>query len=383
MKKISLCLMAFLLCGCQFLQKPIPKELEENAVLHISIENKAYAKALETLWKQQYPTHAAALKFEIEPYHFQQKFSTDIAWVKDSDALLKLPYAAKLEQKQGYKVPKQLEREELHGIYQPIMAKGYLFAYEETALKEAEISVKELESFEKLQEKGKGHYQYSHKQEELLPLWISNLSWKDTMLEHLFQESEFLTAIENFQELYHAMSLNDEIRYSDVLQEGYAFGIVDPLQEQSQEAYQKGSLHFQKLPTWKKQELAPFADTYGFMVKKDCAYPQTAAAFLEMVRSFDGLQAFLDTSEDIPLLVTSDIPAFTIFDARKKEMIEAMNASRLYPVESIVEKPSVRYSDLLSQDLASMMQNGICANKKAELLQKEMQKQKVQWIKRQ
>ena len=61
------------------------------------------------------------------------------------------------------------------------------------------------------------------------------------------------------------------------------------------------------MPSLDEQGYSPYADTYGFMVNKDCPYPNCAKAFMNMVRSKAGIQAYLDHNDGVVLLQKEDI----------------------------------------------------------------------------
>ena len=80
------------------------------------------------------------------------------------------------------------------------------------------------------------------------------------------------------------------------------------------------------------------------------------------------------------MLQKEDISDFHIYDALNKEMIQAMNGSRLWSMGAIKEKPSIHYKDLyLKTNIVSILQNGIVANKSAKTIQKEIHAYSKAW----
>lgn len=381
MKRVCLCLCAVFLSSCSLSGKELPATWQPGEI-SVALPNEGYAKGLSQLWAIRYPQYKDALRFEVTDDSSGEAFTDDIEWIDDASAMKRLKQAFKFTQ-EGYAVPKQLKRKQLAGYFQPIQAKGYLFAYDEYQLEKLGMQTEELHSFEEISKKGKGSYYYVHANELMLPLWIGTLSSKHTQKQP-FETASLQSAIASFQSLYQTMSLNDEILL-DMAQfnQRYAFGLVNPQLFIESKAYQEGKLHFAKMPTYEGESLSPLAQVYGFMADQSCAYPEIIQAFMEMVRSKEGLQVFLDTKENIAVIRTEDLSAFTVFDARRKEMIRAVNDSMLWDLTSIKDRPEIDMKSIYALgEPMSILQNGICAGKSSEQIAEELNTTIAAWLKK-
>lgn len=383
MKRFVFMVLALMLSGCT-ISKEVPYDVIENGSIHIAMPNQAYGNALETLWKKQYPQYANVLSFVSKTEHEADAFRYDIEWVSDIQAV-KLQDKAQKFKRSGYQVPKALRRKELVGTFTPIQATGYLFAYDDVQLRKFGIDPDALSSFEGMAKEGRGAYYYQHTVEEMLPLWSHGIEEEVPTIKMPIDEEKLTEAVSRFQSLYQEMGFVDNPWIStDEIFQTYAFALVAPQQMKQSEGYQKGTLHFAKMPSYQKQSCAPYAQTYGFMASSTNEEKEIIQCFMDMVRSKQGIQAFLDTGEDVAVIDQEDLGDFSIFDARRKEMITAMNDSVLWNVSHIKEKPSIQMKALLQQeDMTSILQNGICAKKSASAIQAEMNKTLINWIKQQ
>ena len=382
MKRIGILLLIVIFTGCTS-EKKLDEVIQKGSV-HISLPNEAYADALETLWNTTYPQYQGILEFDVKPANELVAFQADIEWVSDTQAMNKA-YLAHEFDAGGYQIPEALSREALKDIFTPIQASGYLFAYDEQKLHKFAMDTSSLKTFENIAKKGKGAYFYRHTLEEMLPLWTHGIQDDLHTMDRPMNEKEMIQAISSFQALYQEMGFVDDPWITpDKIFDTYAFALVDPQSMKQSDKYQNGTLHFTSMPTYQKQSCAPYAQTYGFIASSDCPYTDIIQSFMDMVRSQQGLQAFLDTEQDIAVIEKADIADFHIYDARRKEMILAMNDSALWNLTVIKEKPGISIKVLFEQeDMTSILQNGICAKKSAEAIQQEMSNTLINWIKKQ
>lgn len=380
MKKLIWFLMLCLLLSSCSLSKESTIELEKNASLTIEVSNLAYGKALISLWKTKYPQQKDAIKIVEAQDSFHQQFYYDIEWVNDGDALSKRPYALAFDITSEYEVPSSLKRATLKEYFQPIQAEGMLYVYAQPMLETFSLQKEDLSDFAMFHQPHM--YYYHHGAKQLLPLWLSRYEPNQpTSLEDIFLDDEFLTCIQDMKALYEKLQLEDDPYHtSTFFREGYMSGLLPSKEIPKQPYYASQQLHIQSMPSYQDEDNAPFVDTYGFMINKDCPYPNCAKAFMNMVRSKEGLQAYLDYGDGVAILKEEDIQHVHIFDSLKKEMIAAMNHSRLWNMGVIKEKPSIHYKDLyLKTDIVSIMQNGIVAKKSAKTIQKEIHAYSKAW----
>ena len=355
-------------------------ELEKGASLEVEVENQAYGKALVSLWEKLYPNQKDAIHIVSPKKSFHQQFYHDIEWVNDCDALSKKAYALAFDITKDYDIPSHLKRSSLQDYFQPIEGRGMLFVYAKPMLEAYAIEEEDITDFTHYHTPHM--YYYSHYADQILPLWLNDYyPDSNTSIDDLFMEDAFLDSIQQMKNLYHELQLEDDPYHTTTFfTQGYLSGLLPSEDIKKQPYYASQQLHIKKMPSSKEKGYSPFVDTYGFMVHKDCPYPNCAKAFMNMVRSKEGIQAYLDHSDGVLLLNAEDISDFHIYDALNKEMISAMNESSLWDMGTIKEKPSIHYKDLyLNTDMVSILQNGIVADKSAKTIQKEIHAYSKTW----
>lgn len=63
---------------------------------------------------------------------------------------------------------------------------------------------------------------------------------------------------------------------------------------------------FSAMPAWEETPLAPLAKNKGYLISADTRYPSAANEVLRMIRSEAGLQAYLDTTDEILAVTAAD-----------------------------------------------------------------------------
>lgn len=355
-------------------------ELEKQAVLQVEVPNVAYGKALVSLWEKLYPEQKDALHIVQPEKSFHQQFYHDIEWVNDCDALSKRAYALSFDITNAYELPSNLKRTLLQDCFQPIEGEGMLFVYAQNRLDTYDIQEADIIDFKHYHTPHM--YYYNHYAEQILPLLLHQYDPDSGIsIEDIFMDDDFLDCIQQMKDLYHALQLEDDPYHTTTfLTQGYFSGLLPSQEIKKQPDYANQQLHIKPMPTLDEAGYSPFVDTYGFMVNKDCPYPNCAKAFMNMVRSKEGIQAYLDHNDGVLLLDAKDISDFHIYDALNKEMIVAMNDSSLWSMGTIKEKPSIHYKDLyLNTQIVSILQNGIVADKSAKTIQKEIHAYSKTW----
>lgn len=401
MKKLLCFILIVLLSGCT-LSANEPEgihrtkntyEIEEQAQLNITVDNKKYAKALQNLWNKLYPQHQDVLHIQVKKYKFSQHIEGDIDWVKDSDAAYRLQEAypiASVNSYIEYAWKDTLQRDDIKDYFFPMEGRGLLYVYNEYNLNKHHGTQKNLENMETMQALGTYAYYHNRLGDYVYPLLFQDytpLNESRISKDDLFHDDTFLENLEAYRKLNNDLTLEDgifdkEIFYNDDM---YISGLImnDAAYENSSE-YKNGHLHFTKMPSYRGEPLSPVLDTYGFMVHKDVKYPNAAMAFLQMVRSQKGLLAMLDTTKKYPLIKDEDIDDFRIFDVHKKEILSAMNASQLRSTLDIKERPSITFERLYRKsDFLSILQNSTYTKDSSLKVQKELLKDMELWIQKQ
>lgn len=329
MKKVIL-ICAFALCfsGCSLQGEPSSVldsqnhfQIEEDASLHIRMDDNAYASAIRNLWDTTFPKHKGVLSIYCDTF---KDFSTyDIDYLQDTQIAKRKEKLYNIEHVQEHielPVEDYLQKDE--DYFLPVDGRGLVFLYNEEALIARGGSIQNMESFESMKSLGNHVYYHNRNAEYVYPFL------------HTEEDQEEDTWYENL-EAYRNLNkdnefLDDQYEMSSFYKDGYICGLVQNNGTyQLTDLYRKGKLHFRSMPTYHSQSFSPIVDTYGFVVYKTTKYPGAASAFLQLVRSESGMKLLLKHTSKTPLIAKKALEDFFVYDRSRKELMEALNESQL------------------------------------------------------
>ena len=359
MRRLCLFLFCLFISGCVHTQS---QTITPNGVLSIQVPDEKYASYLKYAWSKKYPQWKNQVKFVVKPYTFTQSFDTDIIWTNDIDikylhAMLvtfdDIPYT--------YDVAKTMIQKEDKYEYVPIMAKGLMMFYNSR-------KVDETDDYEKI----KGNYHYSRNMEYVFPFFVDCFRDDDIVsIKEIIYEEKMIQALKDYKKMYQTLAFSDDTLANEVLLNDTDYGLYD---SSLQLGYHQEDIGVQKKPTYKGKAYPSFMQTYGFAVQKECEDIQFANLFLSFARSYEGLQAFIQSQYGVVLLQEKDIKDFKIYDYTYQEMVRIMNTHHLYPNVRIQENPAYSLYKLWTQsDIVGYIQNYICGNKREEDVVKDIQ----------
>lgn len=399
MKKLIGLLCVLLVSGCSLAAKEdtrtekLKTDIEDGAVLTITLPDASYGKALQKLWNTTYPNHAHALHIQVEPYAFSQHIKGDIVWTNDRNVYFQQDEAMDIQEiieDVEMPWPQHLERKENQNLFMPVSGQGLIFTINTYNAEKRGIPLSDFEEMETLEENERQGYYQNRLPDYVYPLLFQDydvLEEGSVSQNDLLESEAFKEQLHQYRTLQDTMFLVDDPVEKDTfyLDDHYLCGLVenDGAYENTEE-YQNGHLRFTTMPEYNGEPLSPLLDTYGFIVNKNTRYPHAVKAFLHMVRSREGILHLLDHTHLYPLVRREDIEDLQIFDANKKQILEAMNDSRLRSNTYIQEKPSIAVDTLLQKsDFYSILQNSLYTKDPDDVVIKRMVKDMNQWIYRQ
>lgn len=349
--------------------------IEEEGHILIEIENESYALKLKELWKKKYPNKKNAIEFHISPYMPHKKITADIIWTNDLEVLDIDSKLQSISIEEEYNVAKHFIRKEIEHVFLPVCAKGKLFLYNEQTLNEKGYTIEDLKSFESIIEKNISYF-HSHDLDYIYPFIGDGFLEQDKeAIENYPDKEVFHVQIDNYKKLYHDAHFMDDIFLNTnfFLDDIYPCGLFDSeVSIENTNLYKQQKLHYTAMPTWSDQQLHPACITYGFAMNKQSKYPGLIQAFLELVKSKEGMQALVESTISVPLIKEEDIDDFYIYDHTKKEKIFAMNSSALYPFISLNDTNQNLYSILDNTNITGILQNYICSNQSSNSVYEEV-----------
>lgn len=139
-----------------------------------------------------------------------------------------------------------------------------------------------------------------------------------------------------------------------------------------QEDIEQQDFYFSPMPTWKEQSLSSLAKTKGYLLSEETKYPSAANEVLRLIRSEAGIQAYMDTVDEIPAVTVVDrpenrpapeneeaegkgesdkiVPYYLSFrNENQRQISHAFSLSQEESMVAFEKDPSVRGWDMLSE----------------------------------
>ncbi|MDE6195395.1 MAG: extracellular solute-binding protein [Erysipelotrichaceae bacterium] len=363
MKKIIVSILCIFLFGCQSTKQEdqlSSKEvgqmytIEDGSKLHIAVEDERYGEAIIALWNKVYPQHTNAVSYSVitAPQIYQKFIDTrmfpyDLVWAKDTYLFSFASHGYEMEesffQDLAIGVPSHYYKQSPI-LYVPMRAEGMLFAYKKDQLQALGLEESVMESFENMfaskQEKMYFHTNYAYHVDTLL---TSSFSLFEDGKIAGFDTKEFKKSLELYKELYQEGNLRDDnIGMNDYFMNGeYISGLVGTWM-----SFEGQNLRFQKMPTYQGKQFTPIAHSYGYFINKDTLYPQAAKALLQLLRSQEGMQAYLETSNSFAVLEEKGIEQLTFQNDNQKEISYALQYSRPQQIWGQYHNPTTNFYDI-------------------------------------
>ena len=124
----------------------------------------------------------------------------------------------------------------------------------------------------------------------------------------------------------------------------------------------------------------PVLDVYGFLANQSTRYPNAVFAFLQLVRSQDGMDVLLENNLR-PLVQREDVEKLGIYDTYVKQILCAMSESQLRNTSYIKEKSSISLLELYEKsNLLSLLQNSLYTKENDSHVQKVIHQDITHWI---
>lgn len=392
MRKLLLCIVALLMQGCSgavsqpadIHMKEDRYEIEQGAQLDIYLPDKGMSSALETLWNRTYPDKRNALHFT----HADDSLKAhDLVWKKDMDALNETAAAYPLTgiaQHLEYPWPSEFERTALKDSFFPVSGKGLVFVYNTYTAKQRGLTERDFDDFKHLAGKDTVYYQ-NRGLAYTIPFFFDSEDEEDAVvsMKTVVQDEAFRERLHRYRSFHETLNLQDDTLYDEAFYEDgrYVSGLVmNNAAFDGSDAYRDMHLQFAPMPSFDDEPLRPVLDIYGFMANQNTRYPNAVFAFLQLIRSQDGMNILLENNQR-PLVQREDVEKLGIYDTYVKQILCAMNDSQLRSSSYIKEKSSITLMDLYGKsNLLSLLQNSLYTKENDSHVQKAIHKDITHWI---
>jgi len=361
-KKVALSIiLIFLILIGNFLPSIIKQyfsnDIEEKAVIVISVESILFGDAIVKLWNETYPQHKGVVEYRVVGDYFD--ISTDIIYGR-MDEIFAMQNQC-LSFSNSYFIYDSMRAYYLFSdgevIFHPMYFEGLVFAYNETMLRELGISTLDgngdglpeaVDSFEKLfllAEQWKEEPPiYKEKELEFIFPFVFNdrgtvypfLTAGGWNLENP-KDFEFLAALEFIYELgNYKWSFKGEIdswQYEQVMKkESAPFSLVgDWMYYERYQIENQAKIRYAKFPTYQGRQLKSLVNIYGYSINGDTKYPRAAMKLMNLLQSNQGYQIVIDYGEHIAVIPEEVFSNVNIDDQRMIEWMKAYEYSQLAP----------------------------------------------------
>lgn len=355
MRKLSLCMTSLcLLTSCHSISVVSDSNFEKNAVLDVYLKNAHYAEELQLVWRSLYPQQENGLNF------VNDEEVADVVFGSDMDAMKHSTEALQVSVHEEYVVKESLVYDALADVFVPVAGNGWVFLWNTAIAKERGIPDNINKTFEQLSEYPLEYY-HNRTIPYIYPFLFSS-NTKDSEVTGLdIMNKDMNETLVMYKELTKEINMNDNMYSQDNFYVQMLCGLISTQSDVRESTlYQEGKLHFTSMPTYKGEMFHPLVRTYGFWIKENTDVPNMATAFLQLVRSQQGIQAMIDADVTVPLIQKEDVDNFYIYDHGLKEMIIAMNDNQLYDLRTIRESPDENVMDRYENgDMTSIIKNYI------------------------
>ena len=361
--------------------------LEENASLLVAVPTSAFGQTLVELWDSNFPSLAGVIQYEVVDQRQAQYYLNnpryDIIYISQYELPLIMDMVQvvdedNVESFSSYMVEGFAELINSNGfIFTPIAYEGFLFAYDETLLNEAKISLDDsnsdglpdsIDSWEKIFKR------ITVQKDQLIKLNLQNFF--PLALNEKYSFYPMLTAggWQMFDDLkadkpgFNSLAFKSSLRFiyemgkydwnlkQEKTSKDYVFSYEEVLEDQSSpltmisswmfyneyEAINKANYRFSHMPSYDGNVLSPLLDIEGYAISAKTPYPNIANQLLKLIRSQQGLQKLIDNT-DLPLMIKIDDKLdIEINDQNKYDMIKAYAYSVEEPLIALSANTSIR-----------------------------------------
>ena len=361
--------------------------LEEKASVLVAVPTSSFGETLIELWDSNFPEYAGRVQYEVvnerTALYYLNNPRYDLIYISQYQLPLimdkvKIVDEYNVESFSSYMVEGFSELINSNGyIFTPIAYEGFLFAYDETLLNKANISLEDnnndglpdsIDSWEKI------FRRITVQKDKLLDLNLQDFF--PLALNEKYSFYPMLTAggWQMFEDLqadqpgFDSLTFKSSLRFiyemgkydwnlkQKQTSEAYLFNYEEVLKKQSSpltmisswmfyneyEAINKVNYRFAHMPSYDGHVLSPLLDIEGFAINESTFYPNIANQLLRLIRTQQGLQALVDNT-DLPLVIKiSDDLDVIINDQNKYDMIKAYAYSVEEPLIALSTNTAIR-----------------------------------------
>ncbi len=343
--------------------------IEENAQITIEVESEDYGNALVELFNEKHPDKKGALSYVVG-----SSTESDIKFVSLTQALFHLNEYYPLEYTENFALLDKVATEINYNqtVFVPMVGDGFAFITNLDRLSELDISLEDLDkdslvdavdTFSKIETVfedkqsdayilhlslnepyafypflSSGNWQIFEENNAYEPgfekeSFLKSLEYIESMSDYKWNGQEALAASEYDWDYITAMEKNDFV-FSMVA----SWMFVDSLEEKIEANWQVSP--FPSMDETSEPLSSFLTNVKGYVVSKDVEYPSLAHEVLNLVRSVDGLERYVQQSNQIVLAPLIRWNLTTLEDSTRLQFAKALSYGQTEPLISFENDPT-------------------------------------------
>ncbi|MGL5541536.1 MAG: hypothetical protein ACRDBX_07910 [Erysipelotrichaceae bacterium] len=351
MKKYLLLLLALSLLGCS---ADVNQSVEEEADITIEVENAIFGDALVALWDVHYPNDAGKLQYAVVPkthaikqYLENGRVEHDVFLVEDRFVPTLFEVSKDLNSSFQEEVEVTIPEgyisvfQKVKNTFVPMAVDGMFFAYNKYY-----YSAQDVRYFEQMMQADYPNAFYLDPNSMTL-LNFTTLHGFDFFPEGQLQWEAFSSPrmtwmLEDFQALSQRLKLMQTKGSFDnwFMDHKYASGILySGMQHVAYEELYGDYLEISKFPTYRFWPIQNYVEVDGYSANEASASPRLTLQALQLLRSVDGMQAYINTTQRIPAVSEAQSRSFTYVSAVQSQIAYALSDSLMMPLTSLPQDP--------------------------------------------
>jgi len=376
--------------------------IETGAKVIVEVSTQAYGDALVNLWKNSHPdtpeTLTYVLNSAVKPSDLLASGTVDLAYLTQNEAALVYNSIKGVDENLQISLTDNiltdksavLNREVLKFI--PMSGSGFSFIYEENMLTKLGVDLTDanldglpdaIDSWEKIEALMLvwSTLDPTLQPEAIFPFALNeiysfypfmtaggwNLFPNNDVTKPGFDSAQFLLALQQIQRTGTIAWKRSEAQltavsygwqYDQILSsKNFVFSMAAPwMFVAANEKKNSTNIHFAKFPTFNGIQPTPLLEVNGYVINSITKFPSAANEVLKLIRSTAGLQAFIDTTSEFPLVNETLLSQLVFADQNRQELAHSYISSFSEPLIALPNNPSVLGFDMLTKiDLVNII----------------------------
>lgn len=336
--------------------------IEENAQVSVQVETPEYGEALVALWNLNHPERTDVLSYSV----VSEEQESDLRFITQTQAAYEFDQLSTLDMS-ALKYELDLISPELNqtGIhFLPTSAEGFAFITNQTKLETLGVDLSDsnqdnlidaIDTFDKIQAlqstatNDQNSFVFSLIEPYSFYPFLTASGWQlfdsHDALDPGFEDATFLESLTFIQSLSYVdwnglqdnVASNYDFAYSEALKsDDFIFSMVSTwMFAEDYQAQTSSTWRVSSFPSLHQEgsALSPFLrEVKGYVLSTSSLYPSASHEVLRLIQSTEGLQAFVDNTQLIPLSSKTQLNQLSLDQGLRKYFALAFTTARSEPL---------------------------------------------------